>query len=222
MRKILRENGLSIVLALAFLLFLVGQALAGMYAYNEEQLEHGQPTVELLEYLATSHFLEATMENWESEFLQMFAFVGLTACLFQKGSAESKDPDEQEPVDRDPRKSRNKKDAPWPVRKGGLVLTIYEYSLSLAFLLLFLLSFVLHAVGGAEEYNQSQLQHGSREVVTTLGYMGTSRFWFESFQNWQSEFLAVLAMVVLSIFLRQRGSPESKPVDSPHSKTGSE
>jgi hypothetical protein len=222
MRKILRENGLSIVLILLFLLSLAAQAVAGMYEYNDEQQLHGQPTVDFIGYLGSAHFLEATMENWESEFLQMFAFVVLTAFLFQKGSAESKKLDEEEPVDRDPRKSRKKKDAPWPVRKGGLTLTLYEYSLSLAFLLLFLASFALHAIGGAEEYNQSQREHGSSEVVSTLQYMGTSRFWFESFQNWQSEFLAVAAMVVLSIFLRQRGSPESKPVDSPHSQTGEE
>jgi hypothetical protein len=187
-----------------------------MYEYNDDQQQHGRPTVNFIDYLGSSHFLEATMENWESEFLQMFAFVALTACLYQKGSAESKDPDKEEPVDRDPRKSRNKKDAPWPVRKGGLILTLYEYSLSLAFLLLFLTSFVLHAVGGAQEYNQNQREHGRSEVVSTLGYMGTSRFWFESFQNWQSEFMAVGAMVAFSIYLRQRGSPESKPVDSPH------
>jgi len=221
MRKILRDNGLSIVLGLFFLLFLVGQATSGFYAYNEEQQEHGQQTIEFVNYLGTSHFLEATMENWESEFLQMFAFVVLTACLFQKGSAESKDPEEEEAdVDRDPRESRNKKDAPWPVRKGGVVLTLYEYSLSLAFLLLFLVSFILHAIGGAEEYNQNQLEHGSSELLTTLQYMETPRFWFESLQNWQSEFLAVFAMVVLSIFLRQRGSAESKPVDAAHSETG--
>ena len=160
------------------------------------------------------------MENWESEFLQMFAFVVLTAFLYQKGSAESKSLDEPEEVDRDPRES--KKDAPWPVRKGGLVLKLYECSLSLAFLLLFLMSFILHAVGGAKEYNETLREHGSAEVVSTLGYIGTSRFWFESFQNWQSEFLAVGAMVVLSIFLRQKDSPESKPVDSPNSKTGSD
>lgn len=221
-RKILRENGLSIVLGLLFFPSLAGQVAAGMYQYNEEQLQHGQPTVGFFDYVTSSHFLEATMENWESEFLQMFAFVVLTASLFQKGSAESKKPDEEEAVDRDPRKSRNKKDAPWPVRQGGLILTLYEYSLSLALLLLFLMSFTLHAVGGAEEYNQSQREHGSTEVVSTLEYMGTPRFWFESFQNWQSEFLSVGAMVVLSVFLRQRGSPESKPVDSPHSETGAE
>ena len=221
MSKFFRNNGLSLVLTVLFLVFLVGQAVTGMYEYNDEQQEHGQPTVDFAGYLNTSHFLEATMENWESEFLQMFFFVVLTACLFQKGSAESKDPDkEEEPVDRDPRKSRKKKDAPWPVRKGGLVLTLYEFSLSLAFLFLFLLSFTLHAVGGAREYNDSEREHGRYVQVSTFEYMGTTRFWFESFQNWQSEFLAVGAMVVLSIFLRQRGSPESKPVDSPHSETG--
>jgi hypothetical protein len=220
MRNILRNNGLSIVLGLLFLLSLIGQAAAGLYTYNEEQQEHGQPTVGVVDYLSSSHFLEAVAENWESEFLQMFAFVLLTAFLFQKGSAESRDPDEKEPVQRDPRKSRNKKGAPGPVKKGGLILKLYEYSLSLAFLLLFLVSFTLHAIGGAAEYNESQREHGSAEVVSTLEYMETSRFWFESLQNWQSEFLAVGAMVVLSIFLRQRGSPESKPVDSPHSETG--
>ena len=220
MHRILRENGLSIVLVLLMVFFLVGQIVAGMLDYNEDQRSHGQHEVNLVSYLATPHFVEATTENWESEFLQMFAFVVLTACLFQKGSAESKKLDEEEPVDRDPRKSRKKKDAPWPVRKGGLALTIYEHSLSLAFLLLFLVSFTLHAISGAREYNADQRQHGNPVQVSTMEYISTSRFWFESFQNWQSEFLAVAAMVLLSIFLRQKGSPESKPVDSPHSETG--
>jgi hypothetical protein len=202
------------------LLFLIGQAVAGQFEYNEDQREHGQPPVDFVTYVTGSHFLEATMENWESEFLQMFAFVVLTAFLFQKGSAESKKLDEKEPVDRDPRTSRNKKKAPWPVRKGGIALALYEHSLSLAFLILFLGSFWLHAVGGAAEYSQDQREHGNPVAVSTFEYMGTSRFWFESFQNWQSEFLAVGAMVVFSIFLRQRWSPESKPVDSPHSETG--
>jgi hypothetical protein len=221
MKRFLRDNGLSLVLfVLFFFAFLVGQSLTGHQHYNNEQQEHGQQTVTYMEYLGTGHFLEATMENWESEFLQMFFFVVLTVFLFQRGSAESKDPDKEEDVDRDPRKSRNKKDAPWPVRKGGLVLTLYEHSLSLAFLLLFLGSFVLHAVGGAIEYNEEQLAHAQPERVSTLEYMTTAQFWFESLQNWQSEFLAVGSMVVLTIFLRERGSKESKPVDAPHSETG--
>ncbi|HKR13260.1 MAG TPA: DUF6766 family protein [Pyrinomonadaceae bacterium] len=217
MRKILRNNGLTIVLVLCLTLFLVGQIVAGMLDYNEDQRTHGQPEVGVISYLATPHFLEATTENWESEFLQMFAFAILTACLYQKGSAESRDPDKDE----EPTK-RNKKDAPWPVRKGGIVLKLYENSLSLIFLLLFLMSFTLHAISGAREYNQNQLEHGNTQQVSAIEYLGTSRFWFESFQNWQSEFLAVAAMVVFSIFLRQKGSPESKPVDAPHSQTGSD
>ncbi|HKR60481.1 MAG TPA: DUF6766 family protein, partial [Pyrinomonadaceae bacterium] len=149
-----------------------------------------------------------------------FAFVVLTAFLYQKGSIESKDPDKEEEVDRDPRKSTKRRNVPWPVKKGGLILTLYEHSLSLAFLFLFLTAFVLHAVGGAAEYNQEQRQLGVNDRVSVVEYIGTSRFWFESLQNWQSEFLAVGSMVVLSIFLRQRWSAESKPVDAPHSETG--
>jgi len=222
MRRVLRENGLSIVLFGLMFLCILGQYLAGRLEYNLDQQEHGQPAVGYSAYVFTPHFLEVTMENWESEFLQMFAFVVLTAFLFQKGSAESKSLDEEEPVDRDPRKSRNKKAAPWPVRKGGFVLKLYENSLSLAFLLLFLMSLILHAVGGAGEYNEQQMEHGVAQQVSTFQYLTTSRFWFESLQNWQSEFLAVWGMVVLTIFLRQRGSPESKPVDSPHNETGGE
>ena len=221
MKRFLRDNGLSLVLFLLFFAaFMVGQTLTGHQEYNNEQQEHSQQAIGLLDYLGTGHFLEATMENWESEFLQMFFFVILTVFLYQKGSAESKDPEKEEDVDRDPRKARNKKDAPWPVRKGGLILTIYEHSLSLAFLLLFLGSFILHAVGGARDYNEVQKAHGQPERVSTMQYMATSRFWFESLQNWQSEFLAVGSMVVLTIFLRERGSKESKPVAAPHSETG--
>src|SRR5688572_10302498 len=203
MKRFLRNNGLSLVVfVLFFFTFLFGQSVVGHQEYNNEQQEHGQSTVTYLEYLGGNHFVEATMENWESEFLQMFFFIVLTVFLYQKGSAESKDPDKKEEVDRDPRKSRNKKDVPWPVRKGGWILKIYEHSLSLAFLLLFLGSFFLHAVGGAGEYNDDKREHGRPERVTTLGYMATSQFWFESLQNWQSEFLAVGSMVVLTIFLR--------------------
>src|SRR5215213_10330380 len=210
MRRIFRENGLSIVMFVFFLIFLVGQSLTGHQEYNDDQQEHGQPTISYGEYLGSGHFLEATMENWESEFLQMGAYVMLTVFLYQKGSSESKKLDEKEPVDREPQKSRNNKPAPWPVRKGGFVLKLYENSLFLAFLLLFLLSFWFHAVGGSKVYSEDQLQHGG-QAVTAVQYLGTSRFWFESFQNWQSEFLAIFSMVVLSIFLRQKGSPESKP-----------
>jgi hypothetical protein len=219
--RIFRENGLSIVLFGLFFLTLLGQSIAGHSEYNDDQQEHGQPQISYTEYLGTGHFVEAVFENWESEFLQMAAYVVLTVFLYQKGSSESKKPDTTERVDVIPEKSRKSKDAPWPARRGGWVLKIYEHSLSIAFVLLFLLSFALHAVGGVEEYNQDQVEHGG-QPVSTLAYVGTSRFWFESFQNWQSEFLAIGAMVVLSIYLREKGSPESKPVDAPHDETGTD
>jgi hypothetical protein len=129
MKRIFRNNGLSIVLVVLFIVFWWAQSLAGHKHYNEEQIEHGQPTVNYGEYLIGNHFLEATMENWESEFLQMFAFVVLTVFLYQKGSAESKDPNAEEEVDKDPRRAK-KKDSPLPVKKGGWILKLYEHSLS--------------------------------------------------------------------------------------------
>ena len=221
MRRKLRENGLSIVLFGLFFFSLVGQSVTGYHEYNDDQQEHGQPQITYTDYLVTGHFVEATFENWESEFLQMAAYVVFTIFLYQKGSSESKEPDTIERVDVIPGKSRKSKDAPWPVRRGGWVLKIYENSLSIAFVLLFLLSFALHAAGGAKEYSQDQKEHG-HPPVSTIEYIGTSRFWFESFQNWQSEFLSVGAMVVLTIFLRQKGSPESKPVDAGYDETGSD
>lgn len=217
----LRRNGLSVVLVALFLIFMAGQIYFGWRDYNADQREHSQPETSLPRYLTTGHFLEATAENWESEFLQMFAYVLLTVRLFQVGSSESKDPEAIEAVDRDPRLSSKKKDVPGPVKRGGLALKLYENSLSLVFLALFLISILLHALGGTREYNAEQLEHGENPV-SVWEYAWSSRFWFESFQNWQSEFLALLAMVVLSIWLRQRGSPESKPVDAPHSETGGE
>jgi hypothetical protein len=220
MRRVLRENGLSLALFVMFALaFGLGQITAGHRESNKENLRHGKSAESLGEYLTSAHFLEATSENWESEFLQMGVYVFITAFLFQKGSSESKKLDHPEEVDRDPRKSQHKHNTPWPVRRGGWVLVLYENSLSLAFLLLFLGCFSLHVVSGCANYNEELREHGQPEI-TTLAYLGSSRLWFESFQNWQSEFLAIFSMVVLSIFLRQRGSPESKPVDAPHSETG--
>ena len=220
-RKFLWENGLSLVVLALFLFTFIGQVGTGLLAYNNDQREHGEPAIGLGHYLTSGHFIEATAENWESEFLQMGMFVILTVYFRQKGSAESKKPDGQEDVDEDPREHADEPDAPWPVRKRGFVLWLYSYSLFLAFMLLFLISFLGHAWGGAREYSQEQLSHG-QDAVTVLQYMGTSQFWFESFQNWQSEFLSIAAMVLFTIWLRQHGSPESKPVHHPHAKTASE
>jgi hypothetical protein len=219
LRRVWRDNGLSIVMFGLFLVCWVGQSLVGLHSYNDEQAQHGQPAVGYVEYLGSSEFIESTFENWESEFLQMAAFVVLAAVLRQRGSGESKQlPDEGEnEVDKDPRKEA-RPDSPGPVHRGGLALKLYSHSLTLALLGLFLVSFALHAVGGTRLYNEEQLQHG-QATLSMWQYMGSSRFWFESFQNWQSEFLSVGVLVVLSIFLRQKGSPESKPVHAPHRKT---
>lgn len=196
-----------------------GQTWAGWHAYNADQQSHGQPAVSLVEYVGTGHFGEATFENWESEFLQMAFYVLLTVWLFQRGSSESKRPDVVELVDLDPRESPQKDQAPWPVRRGGPFLRLYENSLSIAFALLFVLSFGLHAATGVGEFNEQRIEHGE-PPVGVWNYARSSQFWFESFQNWQSEFLSVAAMVWLAVYLRQRGSPESKPVHAAHAATG--
>jgi hypothetical protein len=211
-----RRNSLSLAALAAFMVLLVGMTPTGHHQFNTDQIAHGESPVSVWCYLGQGHFWEALFENWESEFLQMGAYVVLTAYLVQRGSAESRDPDEQELVDDDPRAATPEARAPWPVRRGGVVLKLYENSLAIAFLLLFVGSFVGHALGGVDEYNADLASHGD-PMVSTWGYVASSQFWFESFQNWQSEFLAVLAIVVLTIFLRQRGSPESKPVAAPHS-----
>ena len=219
MRKWAKEHGLLLANIALFVVFFGGMVISGASAYTEEQAAHGQPGVSVLEYLATGDFVEATFENWESEFLQMAMYVVLTVFLFQKGSSESKPMGKSSPQDEDPRDAKIKDATPWPVKRGGLVLKLYEHSLSILLLLLFLASFTLHAAGGTAAYNEEQQSHG-QPTVTMLGYLGTSRFWFESFQNWQSEFLAVAVLVGASVYLREKGSPESKPVAEPHYETG--
>jgi hypothetical protein len=220
-RRFLRDNGLTLVtFGLFFFTFIVGQSLAGHRAYNAEQKSHGEATVSYGEYLTSAHFGEATFENWESEFLQMGAYVLLTVWLRQKGSPESKALEGDEPVDEDPTEHRDDPDAPWPVRRGGVWLALYRNSLCIAFFTLFGLSMLLHAVTGAHEYSDEQEAHGEARVGAAQ-FVTHAEFWFQSFQNWQSEFLAVGAIVYFSVYLRQQGSPESKPVHAPHAETGS-
>jgi hypothetical protein len=215
----LRNHGLLLGNLFLFLLFLAGMSLTGWQSQNEEQLQHGAAAISLGSYLGSGAYGEAVFENWESEFLQMGMYIVLTAFLFQKGSSESKPLDGPAPQDADPRTATRHRDAPWPVRRGGWVLRLYEHSLSLLFFVLFAASIVLHAITGATAYSEEQLQHG-QAGVSVIGYVGTSQFWFESFQNWQSEFLAVAVIVIGSVYLRQRGSAESKPVAAPHAETG--
>jgi len=217
-RTFVRNNSLGLAALVLFALSLGGQIVTGHAEANDDRAAHNEPAIGLSSYLGSGHFIEAVFENWESEFLQMAAFVVLTVHLRQKGSPESKPVEGSQPVDAEPDPRRRR--APWPVRKGGWILKLYENSLGLTLFALFLLSFGLHAVGGAAEYNEEQQSHGGTEQVDPLSYIATNRFWFESLQNWQSEFMSVGALVVLSVFLRQKGSPESKQVDAPHAKTG--
>ena len=216
-----RNNNLSIVVFVLFCLCLVGHAISGWKTYNQEQQEHGEQAVTLGQFLETSEFGETIFENWESEFLQMGFYVILTVFLYQKGSSESKKHDGTDEVEEKPEDHRNDPNAPGPVKTGGWKLKLYENSLSIAFFLLFLGSFIGHAAAGARKFGEQQLAHGQSGDVGIVDYLGEPQFWYESFQNWQSEFLAVLAIVVLSIWLRQWGSPESKPVHASHEDTGS-
>lgn len=217
MKKFLRNNGLSLVFFAMFIISLVGQAVTGLKEHNQQMEEDGGPQIGMVDYLTSGHFIQATFENWESEFLQMALFVVMAIFLYQKGSSESKDPDGQEEVDREP--DPKNKDAPWAIRQGGLIAGLYKNSLSIVLFGLFALSFLLHWHGSLKDYNLEQSLKG-KPTETAFQYLSNSKFWFESFQNWQSEFLSVLAIIVLTIFLRQKGSPQSKPVDAPNSETG--
>jgi hypothetical protein len=217
-RRWLKGNSLTIVMLGLFVGSFVGQLATGLHEHNDEAVEHGRAALDLAGYVTSGHFIEAVFENWESEFLQMGLFVVLTIFLRQRGSSESKKVDDSgEAVDEDPKKHIGEPRAPWPVRKGRF-LGLYANSLSLSLFALFLVSFALHAVGGRNNVNEDQLAHG-KPAMTLLEYVSSSRFWFESFQNWQSEFLSIAVLVVFSIYLRQKGSPQSKPVHAPHSET---
>lgn len=211
----LYKNGLSIVFILLTVVTLAGQAFFGWHEHNKDLAEEHVRAIGFSSYLLSGHFIEATFENWESEFLQMALYVILTVKLRQIGSSESKRLYQKEEVDRQPRPHPG---APWPVKKGGLVLKIYQNSLSIAFLILFMLSFGLHAYGSLKNHN-IELKFKGQPQETMGEFIFDSKLWFESLQNWQSEFLSVASIVVLSIFLRQKGSPESKPVDAPHMET---
>jgi hypothetical protein len=210
------KNGLSLFFLFLFLITLGGQALTGWKEHNEELKDKNAKELSLSTYVQTGHFISATFENFESEFLQMSMYVLITIKLRQIGSSESKSIDDEEEVDREPVPS---KDAPWPVRKGGFILALYSNSLSLAFLILFLISWGLHLFGSFKEYNVEQLI-SHKPQATIAEFLLEPRFWFETFQNWQSEFLSVFAIVFFTIYLRQKGSPESKPVDAPNMETG--
>jgi len=219
MRQFLRDNGLSLTLLALFLASLVGQAITGWKAHGEQLRFHDLPAIGFVAYLSTGHFISAVFENWESEFLQMAAFVVLTVFLIQKGSSESKDPDKSNPEDELPHRRRGDPSAPWPVHRGGLLLKLYSHSLSIALVSLFLLSFWLHLAGSTRRMNEEAVQH-HQPIMAVQETLLEPEFWYESFQNWQSEFLSIAVLLILGIFLREQGSPESKPVAAAHSETG--
>jgi len=200
-----RDNGLTLALMLLFGLSVAGQAWAGWRNAIEEMALHQAAAPTLAGYVTSAEFVSTVFENWESEFLQMAAYVVLTAHLFQRGSAESRDPD-------DPERERDE-------AKPSLAGVLYAHSLGLALGLLFVLSFVIHLIGSAEHAREQAALHGE-QASSLIQHLSGAQFWFESFQNWQSEFLSTAVLVVLSIYLRERGSPESKPVQAPNSETG--
>lgn len=219
LRRFWDYNNLAIVIFAIFAASIILMSITGWHTANNELQDHGQPSQSYGEYVVSGDFIEGVFENWESEFLQMFALVVLTIFLRQKGSADSKPLRGKTPVDTTSRFSIIRASS----LKGGVKAVkhgIYSHSLSLSLALLFIMSFCLHAFGGSEAYNEEAKRHNG-ETVTAIQYVGTSQFWYESFQNWQSEFLAVGSLLILSIHFRERGSPESKPVGKHYNhKTG--
>lgn len=211
MRVFFRDNGLTIALMAMFLFSLIGMIWAGHISHNEELFEHGASAIGVLAYLGSGAFLSALFENWESEFLQMSVYVILTAMLFQRGSSESRDPDDPD---------RPKDELPAELLRRHPVLSwLYSNGLGVALAVLFALSFVLHWWASYTAVNEEALRHG--QALKSLGeYLIDAQLWFESFQNWQSEFLSTAVLIVLSIFLRQKGSPESKPLGATNAETG--
>lgn len=218
MRRWMWFNALSLVMFGAFLLFLLLQSIFGWHVRNEELVQYGHPADSYWTYLGTGHFVEAVFENWESEFLQMGSYVLLTAYLVQRGSPESKPLDEEDRAEDYPEKAGPK--SPELAKRHGFANVLYRNSLSIVLLGMFLLSFVFHLLGGTAEYNEQQALQSGAPPISAAKFLTTSDFWFQSMQNWQSEFLAVGCLIVLSIVLRQHGSPQSKPVVKSHAHTG--
>ncbi len=223
MRRFLRENGLSLFFGLIFLLALFGQAIAGHAEFDNQQLSQGLPPISMGSYLTSADFATDVMENWQSEFLQFFLYVSATVWLVQRGSPESKEIDKAgRESDEDQKVGRfAEADSPRWAAIGGLRTAIYSRSLGLAMASIFVLSWLAQSISGVTAYNEQQLSQ-LEAPVSWLSYVTSADFWSRTLQNWQSEFLAVGTVAVLSIYLRQRGSSESKPVGAPHDATGTQ
>ncbi|ANN21808.1 hypothetical protein SD37_16215 [Amycolatopsis orientalis] len=220
MRRFLRDNGLSLGFGLLFLASLAGQAFAGLADFNDGRLRHAVEPVGLLDYLTSADFAVDVAENWQSEYLQFFLYVFATVWLLQRGSPESK-PADRVGVESDEAQqigAHATKESPRWVRAGGWRTGVFSISLGLVMLGLFLLSWLAQSVAGMSAYNAEQIADFG-DPVSWFGYLASPDFWNRSLQNWQSEFLAIGSMAVFSVYLRQRGSPESKPVGAPHHAT---
>jgi hypothetical protein len=223
MRKFIREHSLSLFFFTIFLAALVGQAIAGHALHNQEAMAHGGEQISMWRYVTGSDFGNAVMENWQSEYLQFLLFMLATVWLLQRGSPESKELDK---AGRETKKEQKieehaDQDSPGWARVGGVRTALYSNSLLIAMAIIFLGSWFAQSVTGWTDFNAQQVDHGA-DKVSWLSYIGSATFWESTLQNWQSEFLAVGSFAVLAIFLRQRGSPESKPVGAPHDATGIE
>jgi hypothetical protein len=221
-RRFLRDNSLSLFFLALFVLALLGQSIAGYQVYNQELTDHEEPTIGYFRYLVSSDFGANTLENWQSEWLQFWLFALATVWLVQKGSNESKqldsiglEDDAQQRV-----KEHAPKNAPRWAKVRDWRLTAYSYSFTIVMGLVFLATWVAQSFASWTVFNDEQADH-DEPTVSWLTYVTSSDFWERSLQNWQSEFLAVGTMAVFTIYLRQRGSPESKPVGAPHEETGS-
>ena len=222
MARFLRFNSLSLFFLFIFLAAIVAQSIVGLHAYNEEAVQHAQETISWSRYVYTSEFGAAVLENWQSEWLQFCLFTLMTVWLLQEGSPESKPLDQAGLESDEQQKVGAGADSRSPLwaRVGGLRTRIYENSLLIAFTVIFFGSWLAQALTGWTEYNNEQEEH--RDAAIPLAtYLSRPDFWEKTLQNWQSEFLAVGTMAVLAIYLRQRGSPESKPVGARYDETGS-
>jgi hypothetical protein len=221
--RFLRENGLSVFFLAIFLATLVGQAVVGHAAFNHDQLAHMGDPISLGRYVTSAVFAVDVMENWQSEYLQFSLYIGATVWLLQRGSPESKPlGDAGRESDADQKIGAHADaDSPAWARTGGLRTTVFSNSLLLVMTGIWMLTWIAQSVTGRIAYNATQFDH-REAALSWLQYVGSSDFWDRTLQNWQSEFLAVGSMAVLSVYLRQRGSPESKPVGAAHTDTGVE
>jgi hypothetical protein len=222
-RRFVKHNGLSLAFLGLFLAAIVFQAVAGLAVFNDEQTRHGESPISFFRYVTSSSFGVAVMENWQSEYLQFTLFMLLTVWLVQRGSPESKElgkegreSDEDQLVG-----DHAKRDSPRWATVGGLRRRLYENSLLIVMGAIWIATWFAQSVSGWNEYNSEQLDH-HEATISWLGYLGSADFWERTLQNWQSEFLAVGSMAILAVYLRQRGSPESKPVGAAHETTGVE